>query len=713
MYCLAWPRIVAESLRVLRQPAPAGTQRPVAADVDVVLAALRAAQAPSRYAPSPPSFLHPSQHDPWRRIMSALEAWHGALLLERVGTGKTWIALAVAACEARPGMVIVPAILQEQWRDAARRARVTLQIWTHERASRGNIPDTTAQLVIIDEAHRLRDHGTRRVQTIAPWLVGRRVLLLTATPIVNRLAELIALLRLAVAEDALALDGIPRLGDLELLSRPATALRRVAIRSSGMGAAMVHRCVIPITPDADENRRGRGAVAAIRQLELSTCTAIRRLLTAVLLDAAASSDAAFHQALKRYRALLLQAQDAGGASRAMLRRFAGDALDQLVLWPLLATDAPAGELPLADIPRVELLLAIGPRDEEWIKGLVARCDDTRPTICFSRHRATARRLREALGEATAWITGSDAGIGPHRVGRDAVLAAFGPRRETWRVRREAPRMLVATDVAAEGLDLHAAGRIVHVDLPWTAMRVEQREGRLVRLGQRHANVEVVVRMPATPIESALAPHARIRRKHRLADEWLRALETDDTHHCSGVAGPMVASLQDDGEPAALVAVRLQRDRHIGAMIMVQRRGDGWCCDDALARELVHRARTAASVTIDPDRIAAQLSAASRAALAACVTAEPNAPPALVSRIHRLARPAAASRDGSALRRLDRLLRFVTASPTAGARMIVARLADLDDREFLHAEVHEMAARGSVQATPIVVLLFRSAAPPLR
>src|ERR1019366_3277960 len=480
------------------------------------------------------------QHDPWRRIMSALETWHGAFVLERVGTGKTWIALGVAACEHGPAVVIVPAILQEQWRDAARRAGVTLQISTHERASRGNIPDTKAALVIIDEAHRLRDHGTRRVQTIAPWLVGRRVLLLTATPIVNRLADLIALLRLAVSEDALALDGIPRLGDLELLSRPAAALRRVAIRSSGTVPGMAHRHVIPITPDADENRRGASAVAAIRQLELSTCTAIRRLLTVVLLDAAASSDAAFHQALKRYRALLLQAQDAGGASRAMLRRFAGEALDQLVLWPLLATDDPTSELPLVDIPRVEQLLAVGPRDDYWIKAVTERCDDTIPTICFSRHRATARRLREALGEATAWITGSDAGIGHHRVARDALLTAFGPHRGTWRVRREAPRMLVATDVAAEGLDLHAAGRIVHVDLPWTATRVEQREGRLVRLGQQHDNVEVVVRMPAAPIERALAPHARVRRKRRVADEWLGAIETDDAAAgCSGDADPMV------------------------------------------------------------------------------------------------------------------------------------------------------------------------------
>ena len=73
--------------------------------------------------------------------MNALEVSRGALLLEAVGSGKTWIALAVAAHERRPAVAIVPAILQSQWRDAAQRAGVVVHIWTHERASRGRTPD--------------------------------------------------------------------------------------------------------------------------------------------------------------------------------------------------------------------------------------------------------------------------------------------------------------------------------------------------------------------------------------------------------------------------------------------------------------------------------------------------------------------------------------------------------------------------------------------
>jgi len=701
---VAWPRLVAESLRELREAPSAAAAPPTNFDVERAIAQVRAARMPGRSAVRPPAFLRPQQFDAWRRTMHALDVFRGALLLEAVGTGKTWVALAVAAHERRPAVAMVPAILQSQWRDAALRAEVKLHLWTHEGASRGKLPDATAPLVIIDEAHRFRDHATRRVQTVAPWLAGCRVLLLTATPIVNRLADLTSLLRLALPDDALALDGIPKLGDLEQLDHAPDALRRVAIRSPAATARWVPRRVISLAPDALENHRGLAAVAGIGRLALSSCATIHRLLSSVLLDAAASSDAAFFQALRRYRALLLQSRDAGGASRAMLRRFAGEGLEQLVLWPLLTPDAAPGDLPVADIDRLEQMLAVAPNDEPWIDALIARCGDDRPTVCFSRHRATARRLREALGDATAWVTGHDAGIGAHRVAREAILAAFGSRRQAWRVRRTPPRILVATDVAAEGLDLHAAGRIVHVDLPWTATRVEQREGRLLRLGQAHRQVEVVIRIPAAAIEQALAPHARVRRKHRLAHAWLRALEHRDADAGHLTAQPVVVSTEDNSEPVSMVAVRLQRDQCAGTMLMIREGSDAWRADDARADHVLARAKFARPAAIDAVELDRQVGAAVRTAAELASAIGPNPALGLVSRIHRLARDAATRRDGLAMRYLDRLLRFTTSSSTLGGRMIMARLGESDDETFLRARIPDVPQPGAVHATVIAAVI---------
>jgi hypothetical protein len=211
-------------------------------------------------------------------------------------------------------------------------------------------------------------------------------------------------------------------------------------------------------------------------------------------------------------------------------------------------------------------------------------------------------------------------------------------------------------------------------------------------------------MPAIAIERAFAPHARVRRKHRLANDWLRALEKDDGDAAHVSPDPVVASVQDDGEPVTLVAVRLQRDRCTGVMLMIRNGTDSWRSDGALADEVLKRARIAQPVAIDPVELDRQAGSAARAAVALTSAIGPNPAPELVSRIHRLARGAAARRDGFAMRRLDRLLRFVTASPTLGGRLIMARLAEGNDQAFLCANIPDMPQRGTVEATVIATVI---------
>ena len=53
------------------------------------------------------------------------------------------------------------------------------------------------------------------------------------------------------------------------------------------------------------------------------------------------------------------------------------------------------------------------------------------------------------------------------------------------------KALICTDAASEGLNLQAAGAVINYDLPWNPSRVEQRIGRVDRIGQKHDNVRVV------------------------------------------------------------------------------------------------------------------------------------------------------------------------------------------------------------------------------
>lgn len=52
-------------------------------------------------------------------------------------------------------------------------------------------------------------------------------------------------------------------------------------------------------------------------------------------------------------------------------------------------------------------------------------------------------------------------------------------------------VLLCTDAAAEGLNLQSADLLVNYDLPWNPMKVEQRIGRIDRIGQRHDEIQVL------------------------------------------------------------------------------------------------------------------------------------------------------------------------------------------------------------------------------
>ena len=52
-------------------------------------------------------------------------------------------------------------------------------------------------------------------------------------------------------------------------------------------------------------------------------------------------------------------------------------------------------------------------------------------------------------------------------------------------------VLLCTDAAAEGLNFQFCGALVNYDMPWNPMRVEQRIGRIDRLGQAHQRVRIV------------------------------------------------------------------------------------------------------------------------------------------------------------------------------------------------------------------------------
>jgi len=101
-----------------------------------------------------------------------------------------------------------------------------------------------------------------------------------------------------------------------------------------------------------------------------------------------------------------------------------------------------------------------------------RCTGER-VLVFTEYRDTLMALAAALSSETSVVTLHG---GADRAARASALARFAGGHA---------RMLIATDVAAEGLNLQDVCRlVVHVELPWSPARIEQRNGRVDRLGQR-------------------------------------------------------------------------------------------------------------------------------------------------------------------------------------------------------------------------------------
>lgn len=102
-------------------------------------------------------------------------------------------------------------------------------------------------------------------------------------------------------------------------------------------------------------------------------------------------------------------------------------------------------------------------------------------IIFTEYSDTAGAIVQAMENEAGYhnriclLTGD---FSPHE--RTSILTAFSGKGKL---------LLVATDAAGEGLNLHYhCHRIIHFELPWNPNRLEQRNGRIDRYGQTHVPI---------------------------------------------------------------------------------------------------------------------------------------------------------------------------------------------------------------------------------
>jgi superfamily II DNA or RNA helicase len=404
----------------------------------------------------------------------AIEDMRGrALLADEVGLGKT-IEAGIILSEyvlrglVRRALVLVPASLQRQWRDELR-LKFGLKFHIRRRGERfrgypflittldtarvgknqKEILEQNYDLVIVDEAHRLKNHRTLSYD-FASALASRRLLLLTATPVHNDLRELYNLVTLlrpgALGTFSAFRRQFVARGDRRQPKNTPELARR-------LGQVMV-RTRREDTKIPFPQRTAETAIIEPTDEERALYEDVTRFVRAGYNDPKLKKAASgWHLTLQ-----VLQ-KEVGSSARAAVRT-----LEKVAeRCPAEAARAEARELARrADALRASSKLA-------HVTELIDGTDDK--VIIFTQFRGTLRYITEALTEREVDVSTFYGGMTDTQ--REEAVRRF----------RDEARVLVSTDAGGEGRNLQFCRRVVNFDLPWNPMKIEQRIGRVHRLGQ--------------------------------------------------------------------------------------------------------------------------------------------------------------------------------------------------------------------------------------
>ncbi len=391
-----------------------------------------------------------------------------ALLADEVGLGKTIEAGLIIAEYLARGMVqsmlvLTPASLVSQWQselsDKFNISTITTDnrdpqqpidsFWTdnsriiaslNTAKSAKHYPHVTSRtwdLVVVDEAHHLKNRTTLNWKLVNA-LNKRFILMLTATPVQNSLVELFNLLTLLKpgllqTEAAFKKEYVDsRNGRVPKNPEKLRSLmREVMVRNTRalVDVKLPKRfaTTITVTPSAGEEKLYQDLSEYLRSSEEK----LDRLSRTNLLMRAGSSPGALADSLKQLTKRLPDEELKSLARRA------------------------------AQVKQVEKA-----------KALVEMLSKSRQkTLVFTTHKATSTYLAQTLQAANIPFAEFQGGMSLKD--KDEAIAAF----------RDQVSVLLASETGGEGRNIQFANVIVNYDLPWNPMKIEQRIGRIHRIGQ--------------------------------------------------------------------------------------------------------------------------------------------------------------------------------------------------------------------------------------
>lgn len=341
----------------------------------------------------------------------------------------------------------IPAVAQKKahsWQNAVVVASIdTAKRDPHRDILLGNEYD----MVIVDEAHKLKNKKTTNYQFMLK-LRKKYCLLLTATPVQNDLGELFNLITLLkpgqlggqsdFTSNFVFEKRVPKNGE-QLKEELSKIMIRNRRGDGELDFTKRHVKNIEVKLSPEEMELYNGVTSFVKDQYQASGGDLSSMLSLVTLqrEVCSSRDAVFVTLVN------------------LAKKLALDSPLRDRIWELVA-----------------LIKAIKANSKaEQAMKLIQEMDDK--VILFTEYRATQEYLLNYFKERNLIAVPYRGGM--NRGKKDWMMDLFRGRAQ----------VMIATEAGGEGINLQFCHQMINFDLPWNPMRVEQRIGRVHRLGQKH------------------------------------------------------------------------------------------------------------------------------------------------------------------------------------------------------------------------------------
>ena len=418
--------------------------------------------------------------------------------------------------------------------NTSNRPRQRLMKWLQDNPSKSDF--APFDLVVIDEAHTARNPDTANYHFAEALRdASSHLVLLTATPIQTQRENLFNLLRLVDPDRFVSIDtfeqarraNISVIGAVNALLNVPTDLEAFQRNLERATIEPLFQNDVALIQLARERRLiwdQASKVHTARMLESRSLFAdvmvrtrkreafkdrVQRVPWILEVELSAQEQQLYHQLSARIRAaasrkyidaptaliLISRQRQLASSIPAALKAWKKSEYLLELLWDDLGVDVEASG-GLENGVHIEDLLtgydfeANDSKYKAFLTGVQGKLklDPTSKIVVFAFFRGTLAYLKrrlEADGIPCASIYGS---MGTSTLGEEEIDA------KTAEIARfasaDGPAVLLSSEVGSEGIDLQFAGILFNYDLPWNPMRVEQRIGRIDRLGQKAERISI-------------------------------------------------------------------------------------------------------------------------------------------------------------------------------------------------------------------------------